>query len=263
MWRFIKDCVRISRESFSGVEPTGASSGPGALVPGHNGEGSNFGDRIDSWDRIKALVLDGVGSEHSKRAYGKALDAFAGWARETGVDGFTKATVQAWRTALEAAGLAASSINVRLSAIRKLAAEAADNGLLAPDVAAANRTGERGQERGRQGRELADARSGGAAARVARPVYEKRPPRSRAARVAGGLRPAPRGAGQTEDRGGSAARWPLVRGGYRGEGKPRAYGSDAGLGQGGESTSGPQLRATRVAWFWDVSTKGIALQLRA
>jgi integrase len=45
--------------------------------------------------------------------------------------------VQAYRAALEAAGMAASSINVRLSAIRKLAAEAADNGLLAPEVAAA------------------------------------------------------------------------------------------------------------------------------
>jgi hypothetical protein len=37
--------------------------------------------------------------------------------------------VQAYRAALETAGLAASSINVRPSAIRKLAAEAADNGL--------------------------------------------------------------------------------------------------------------------------------------
>lgn len=94
-------------------------------------------EHSDSRERIKALVLDGVTSEHSKRAYGKALDAFEGWVRETGADGFTKATVQAWRAALDEAGLAPSSINVRLSAIRKLAAEAAANGLLAPDVAAA------------------------------------------------------------------------------------------------------------------------------
>jgi len=37
---------------------------------------------------------------------------------------------------LETDGLAASTINVRLAAIRKLAREAADNGLLAPDPAA-------------------------------------------------------------------------------------------------------------------------------
>jgi integrase len=91
----------------------------------------------EAWTRIKKLALDGVASPHSKRAYEQALDGFARWRAETGAAGFTKATVQAYRSALEAAGLAASSINVRLSAIRKLATEAADNGLLAPEVAAA------------------------------------------------------------------------------------------------------------------------------
>src|SRR5262249_7537909 len=37
--------------------------------------------------------------------------------------------------ALEARGLGAVSINVRITAVRKLAVEAADNGLLAPEVA--------------------------------------------------------------------------------------------------------------------------------
>ena len=40
------------------------------------------------------------------------------------------------RAKLETDGLAASTINVRLAAIRKLATEAADNGLLAPELAA-------------------------------------------------------------------------------------------------------------------------------
>ena len=47
----------------------------------------------------------------------------------------TKATVSAWRVSLEGRGLGSSSLIVRMSAIRKLAAEAADNGLLAPEVA--------------------------------------------------------------------------------------------------------------------------------
>lgn len=98
-------------------------------------------ERDAAWTRLKGLVLDSVTSPHSKRAYEQALDAFQGWCAQTGVTrgyaGFTKATVQAYRSALEAAGLAASSINVRLSAIRKLAAEAADNGLLAAEPAAA------------------------------------------------------------------------------------------------------------------------------
>jgi site-specific recombinase XerD len=104
------------------------SAAPGALVRAGNDE---------TWIRIKRLVLDSVSSQHSQRAYGQALDGFAHWCAESAAPGFTKATVQAWRAALETAGLAASSINVRLSAIRKLAAEAADNGLLATEVAAA------------------------------------------------------------------------------------------------------------------------------
>src|SRR5207248_8433493 len=50
--------------------------------------------------------------------------------------GFNKATVSAWRVALEARGLGSISINVRITAVRKLAVEAADNGLLAPELAA-------------------------------------------------------------------------------------------------------------------------------
>ncbi|MGI8992114.1 MAG: hypothetical protein ACR2I2_21360 [Bryobacteraceae bacterium] len=44
--------------------------------------------------------------------------------------------MSAWRVSLEARGLGSSSIIVRLSAIRKLAVEAGDNGLLAPELAA-------------------------------------------------------------------------------------------------------------------------------
>ena len=39
------------------------------------------------------------------------------------------------RNALEARGLGPISINVRITAVRKLAVEAADNGLLAPELA--------------------------------------------------------------------------------------------------------------------------------
>ena len=44
--------------------------------------------------------------------------------------------MSAWRVALEARGLGSISINVRITAVRKLAVEAADNGLLAPELAA-------------------------------------------------------------------------------------------------------------------------------
>ena len=85
---------------------------------------------------IKALVLDAVSSVHTRRAYDRALAEFLAWYAAAGSPGFHKATVQRYRTALEARRLSASSINLQLSAIRKLAQEAADNALLAPELAA-------------------------------------------------------------------------------------------------------------------------------
>src|SRR5579872_2768709 len=64
------------------------------------------------------------------------LDEFMGWFQQAPRPGFTKATVSAWRVSLEDRRLGSSSIIIRMSAIRKLAAEAADNGLLAPELAA-------------------------------------------------------------------------------------------------------------------------------
>ena len=85
---------------------------------------------------ITSLVLDGVSSRHTRRAYAQALEEFLIWFQDEPGRTFNKATVQKYRTELELKGLAPSSINVRLSAIRRLAMEAADNGLLSPDLAA-------------------------------------------------------------------------------------------------------------------------------
>jgi integrase len=86
---------------------------------------------------IKALVLDSVISPHSRRAYDKALSDFLAWyAADGGNAGLSKALIQRYRVLLDENGLAPSTQNVRLTAIRRLAAEAADNGLLAPELAA-------------------------------------------------------------------------------------------------------------------------------
>jgi site-specific recombinase XerC len=92
--------------------------------------------KIAGWERLKALVLDSVSSPITKRVYNMALNEFLAWFQQAPRPGFTKATVSAWRVSLEDRGLASSSIIIRMSAIRKLAAEAADNGLLAPELAA-------------------------------------------------------------------------------------------------------------------------------
>src|SRR5216684_3503034 len=93
-------------------------------------------EKIAEWQRLKALVLDSVSSPITRRVYNMALDEFMTWFRLAPRPGFTKATVSAWRVSLEARVLGSSSIIIRMSAIRKLAVEAADNGLLAPELAA-------------------------------------------------------------------------------------------------------------------------------
>jgi site-specific recombinase XerC len=87
------------------------------------------------WERLKAMVLDSVSSPITKRVYNMALTEFMAWFQQAPRPGFTKATVSAWRVSLEERKLGSSSIIIRMSAIRKLAAEAADNGLLAPELA--------------------------------------------------------------------------------------------------------------------------------
>jgi len=87
------------------------------------------------WEALRKLVVDSVSSTHSRRAYAYALDEFFAWYRADGCGPFSKALVQKYRSCLEAQGLAASTINIRLAAVRKLAAEAADNGLIAPELA--------------------------------------------------------------------------------------------------------------------------------
>src|SRR6201993_339985 len=88
-----------------------------------------------NWDRLKAMVLDSVSSPITKRVYNMALEEFLAWFRQAPRPGFTKATVSAWRVSLEERRLGSSSIIIRMSAIRKLAAQAADTGLMAPELA--------------------------------------------------------------------------------------------------------------------------------
>jgi site-specific recombinase XerD len=93
-------------------------------------------NRAADWRRLKMLVLDSVSSPITKRVYNLGLDEFFEWFGREARSGFTKTTVSPWRVALGARGLGSISINVRITAVRKLAVEAADNGLLAPELAA-------------------------------------------------------------------------------------------------------------------------------
>ena len=91
-----------------------------------------------AWSQIRSLVLDGVTSPHTKRTYGAAVDKFLQWYVRDQPGPLSKAVLQRYKASvLEGRGLAASSINTHLAALRKLAAEAADNGLVDAEVARA------------------------------------------------------------------------------------------------------------------------------
>ena len=84
------------------------------------------------------LVLDGLGSEHSRRAYRRALGEFFAWYQSSAPgEGFTRAVLGRYRSHLEERSLSAASINLHLAALRKLAAEASANGLIDPGAASA------------------------------------------------------------------------------------------------------------------------------
>src|SRR5258706_2327866 len=80
-------------------------------------------------------VLVSLDSEHSRRAYARHLRGFFAWHEAGGQPALNKALVQRYAAELREAGLSAATINQKLSAIRKLAAEAADNGALDSQIA--------------------------------------------------------------------------------------------------------------------------------
>lgn len=89
------------------------------------------------WVRVRALVIDSVSSPHSRRAYTTALDDFRTWSEGSSRRPFDRESVQQYRKHLESRAMSASAVNLHLTAIRKLAREAAANGLLSHESAAA------------------------------------------------------------------------------------------------------------------------------
>jgi integrase len=80
--------------------------------------------------RLKQMVLDAVTSANSKRNYAKALDDLFVFAAGRPL---TRALLMEWRAAMDK--LSPSTVNVRLSAMRKLVTEAQCNGILSAEEA--------------------------------------------------------------------------------------------------------------------------------
>lgn len=85
---------------------------------------------IPQLNPVTNMVLDALGSDRTRRDYSRALNDFLVWYRQTDQVILNRATVNAHVKALKDKGVTDSSINQRLAAIRKLAKEAVNNGLI-------------------------------------------------------------------------------------------------------------------------------------
>ena len=92
--------------------------------------------RLPDLDHSKSSVLQSLGSAASKRTYGSAIEDFIAWYCSEPRLAFGRSVVLRYRYELEGRRLAPATINLRLAAVRRLAYEASDNGLLNPDLAA-------------------------------------------------------------------------------------------------------------------------------
>ena len=92
--------------------------------------------RLPDLDHSKMAVLNSLTSPGSRRVYQFAINQFITWYCSEPRLAFNRIVVVRYRMYLESRRLAANTINQQLAAVRRLAHEAADAGLLSPDLAA-------------------------------------------------------------------------------------------------------------------------------
>ena len=87
-------------------------------------------------EQSKAAVLNTLTSKSGQRSYDRAITDFVDWYCSEPRLAFNRAVVLRYRIHLEQRQYAATTINLRLAAVRRVAYEAADSGLLSPELAA-------------------------------------------------------------------------------------------------------------------------------
>jgi hypothetical protein len=92
--------------------------------------------RLPDLDQAKSAVLNSLSSVDAQRGYRHAIDEIVEWYCSEPRLSFSKTVVLRYRIHLESRHLAPGTINLRLGAVRRLAYEASDCGLLYPDLAA-------------------------------------------------------------------------------------------------------------------------------
>ncbi|MBI2834211.1 MAG: hypothetical protein HYX76_07270 [Acidobacteria bacterium] len=87
-------------------------------------------------EQAKSAVLNSLSSASGQRTYDHAIDEFVRWYCSEPRLAFNRTVVLRYRIHLEQRAYAPATINLRLAAVRRIAYEAADAGLLGPELAA-------------------------------------------------------------------------------------------------------------------------------
>jgi integrase len=87
-------------------------------------------------EQSKAAVLNSLTSKSGQRTYDRAITDFVDWYCSEPRLAFNRTVVLRYRIFLEQKQYAATTISLRLAAVRRVAFEAADSGLLSPELAA-------------------------------------------------------------------------------------------------------------------------------
>ena len=88
-------------------------------------------------EHAKTAVLNSLTSASGQRTYEHAIREFVAWYCSEPRLAFHRTVVLRYRIHLEQRHYAPATINLRLAAVRRVAYEAADAGLLSPELAAA------------------------------------------------------------------------------------------------------------------------------
>jgi integrase len=87
-------------------------------------------------EQSKAAVLNSLTSKSGQRSYDRAITDFVDWYCSEPRLAFNRTVVLRYRIYLEQKQYAPTTVNLRLAAVRRVAFEAADSGLLSPELAA-------------------------------------------------------------------------------------------------------------------------------
>src|SRR5208282_831754 len=90
---------------------------------------------IPELEQSKAAVLNTLASKHSLLSDAYAIERFIAWYCSEPRLTFNRSVVVRYRSFLERLSLSAATINLHLSAIRRLADESAESGWLSPELA--------------------------------------------------------------------------------------------------------------------------------